>query len=94
MHLSFVRATRPTHLILPYFITLMADCRHTSRHYRHAVLISHQSLFSDKRKYNGTKQVLHYKTHRSATNDIQDRDCTYNVILRRVRAPIVAVEKL
>jgi hypothetical protein len=70
MHFFFTRAMRPAHLLLYYFITLMAECRHNSRHYLHTVLISHQSVVSDKRKYNNTKQVLHQKTHRLATGDI------------------------
>jgi hypothetical protein len=71
MHFSFsTRAMGPAHLILYYFITLMAECRHNSRHYVHTALISHQGLVSDKRMYNSIKQVLNYKTHCSATDDI------------------------
>jgi len=85
---------RPAHLIVYYFITLIADGRHNSRHYEHIVLISHQSLVSDNRMYKDDKQVLHYKTHRSATDDLLDRVCTYNVLLRHTRTPIFTVENL
>jgi len=85
---------RPAHLIVHYFITLIADCRHNSRHYGHIVLISHQSLVSDNRMYKDDRQVLHYKTHRSAADHLLDRGCTYKVLLRHTRTPIFTVEKL
>jgi hypothetical protein len=37
-------------------------------------------------------RVSHNSTHRSLVDREQDRQCTYNVILRRVRLTIAAVE--
>ena len=39
------------------------------------------------------KKVAVFPTYKDNRNDAQDRQCTYNVTLRRVRVITVAVEK-